>query len=463
MGTPVAVRGPAPDDLEDRPDPGEEEQQMAHLLRRAGFGSSRSERAAALAAGYERTVEGLLEAPAEPATTDELVDRYFPASMASHEWAMSWPHLVWPMLAGASPLREKVALFWHGIFCTGLAEGVNGLDQLRQYAMLRERGLGRFEDLLLGIAQDPAMLVYLDNDVNRADARNENFGRELLELFSMGEGSYGEQDVVSAARAFTGWAVRPAPSAFLVGPIPMEFEFRAAVHDSGDKEFLGQRGAFGGREVVSLIAAHPATARFVARRLHRYFVDDVEDAAEIDEIAATFTQYDGDIAAVLRHIFLADWFRGERHRRRRVKEPMELVVSLARQLREWTLPEHRMVTLVEASRRMGQAPFLPPNVGGWPHGRDWLHGANLVERVNTGADLVADASDHLLAEVGAPTDAEQLLQSCLAAIDLGDLSDESRRIAMAHAEPIPSETTDPAQRARRLLSLLVAAPEFQYS
>jgi hypothetical protein len=120
------------------------------------------------------------------------------------------------------------------------------------------------------------------------------------------------------------------------------------------------------------------------------------------------------------------------------------------------------VALVEASRRMGQAPFLPPNVGGWPHGRDWLHGANLVERVNTGADLVADAADHRLAEMGTPTDAEELLGSCLAAIDLGDLSDESRHIAMAHAAPIPSETAKPNERARRLLSLLVAAPEFQY-
>ena len=141
---------------------------------------------------------------------------------------------------------------------------------------------------------------------------------------------------------------------------------------------------------------------------------------------------------------------------------MELVVSLARQLHEWTLPEHRMVTLVEASRRMGQAPFLPPNVGGWPHGRDWLHGANLVERVNTGAALVDDAADHILAEVGAPADAEELLRSCLAAIDLGDLSEESRRIAMAHAAPIVSETSDPAERARQLLSLLVTAPEFHY-
>ncbi len=442
--------------------------EIAHLLRRAGFGGRPEALRDGAAKGYEAVVDDLLDlSPDDPRRT-ELVDRYFPASTASHEWAMSWPHWAWPVLSSPHPLREKMALFWHGLFATGFKQGLTGIDQIAQIEMFRRYGMGRFEDLLQHLAQDPAMMVWLDNPSNVAGAPNENFGRELLELFSMGPGNYTEDDVRAAARAFTGWTVRPAPSAFVLGPHQMQTWFRSEQHDNGPKTFLGVEGALDGTDIVRIIARHPATARFICRRLYLYFVDDEADDSAIEALSATFAASDGDIRTVLRTLFLSATFRSQRVRQVRVKSPIEYVFGLARLVEDWELPDHRMLELVEVCSLIGQTPLNPPNVGGWPSGAAWLHGSSLLERVNFASELVGRSSSpsvqRLVASIEAESDGstESLLDAALLALGGIELSPSSRQVVLTHANTEAFVSGRGHEVTHTLLQLIVASPEFQY-
>ena len=187
------------------------------------------------------------------------------------------------MATTSSPLQEKMALFWHGIFATGYAKVVHGKALSDQTSMFRQRGMGSFRDLLVGLAQDPAMIIWLDNQDNHKGAINENFGRELLELFTMGVGSYSEDDIKECARAFTGWTIAnreymelrsQRDSDWPYGRISWHFQFNPEDHDDDEKEFLGQRGRFNGEDVIDIICQQEVTARFIARHLYSYFVAD---------------------------------------------------------------------------------------------------------------------------------------------------------------------------------------------
>ena len=437
---------------------------VAHLLRRAGFGATLKDLRQFAAAGYVATVESLLHPPPETRDDALLVDRYFPASTAAHEWAMAWPHWAWPLLTSRHPLREKLALFWHGLFATGFKVGIHGVAQVAQIELFRQHGLDRFSELLLRVSQDPAMLVWLDNHANTKDAPNENYAREVLELFSMGVGHYTEADIKAVARAFTGWTVRPSFPAFLLGPHALQFVYRAAEHDHGVKTFLGESGNFNGHDIVRIIANRPETARFICGRLFQFFVDDEVDPSAVEALTRVFAESGGEIRAVLRALFLSAAFRAPGVRYRKVKSPIELVFGLARQTHRWQLPDHRVLELVESAGLMGQTPLNPPNVGGWPAGDGWLNGSCLLERVNVAARMISDPRAEgvrdMLDEIEASADGspEGLLEACLLALGAIDVPDTTRALLVASV----TKGDGARNAALRLLTLISATPGFQY-
>ena len=273
------------------------------------------------------------------------------------------------MLATTRPLEEKLTLFWHGHFATGNTKVRDTRMMLRQNEMLRAHANGSFEDLLLGILRDPAMLVYLDNGENVKDHPNENFGRELLELFSLGVGNYTEQDIREGARAFTGWTNDV-----------LEFEFDAGQHDFGEKTFLGRTGPFDGGDVIRIILEQPAAAEFISAKLYRHFVREELDEGVHAELAATFRDADYELQPLLARIFLSRDFYSPASYATRIKSPAHLVVSTYRKLGLTELP-----TIPDFNRLvagLGQTLFNPPNVAGWAGGRTWITPATLLQRGN---------------------------------------------------------------------------------
>jgi hypothetical protein len=283
------------------------------------------------------------------------------------------------MLTTPRPLEEKLTLFWHGHFATGDAKVRDYRMMLRQNEMLRRNADGTLRALLVGILKDPAMLVYLDNGENVKAHPNENFGRELLELFTMGVGHYSERDVREAARAFTGWTNDV-----------LAFRFDDAQHDFGGKTFLSRTGPLDGTDIIDTILAQDATGEFVAAKLYRYFVrDDISPALKA-ELGRSFKAGGYQIKPLLKRIFLSKDFYSPPSTATQIKSPVVLVISTYRKmgLRELpTIPDFGRLT-----GALGQTLFDPPNVAGWAGGRTWITPATLMQRGNLFRDvLFADA------------------------------------------------------------------------
>jgi uncharacterized protein (DUF1800 family) len=272
------------------------------------------------------------------------------------------------MMQTPRPLQEKMVLFWHGLLVSGRPDARLTENLYRQNELFRRHALGNFKELVLAICRDPAMLEYLDNESNRKGRPNENFARELLELFTMGVGHYTEQDVKEAARAFTGWTRRG-----------FEFFFDARAHDDGPKTFLGRTGNLDGGDVVDVIFEHPATARYLPRRLFEYLAYPRPDDELVEGLAAIFRQSRFEVAPVVRAILTSRAFYSPRAMRTQVKSPAQLVVGTARLLGLEGVPPAQ---LCRAMDLMGQALFYPPNVGGWPRGEAWITTATILVRHN---------------------------------------------------------------------------------
>ena len=284
------------------------------------------------------------------------------------------------MLTTRRPLEEKLTLFWHGHFATGNGKVRDTRMMLRQNEMLRANAAGSFRDLLVKILTDPAMLVYLDNGENRKGHPNENFGRELLELFTMGVGNYTEQDIREASRAFTGWTNDV-----------LEFRFDTATHDDGVKTFLGRTGAHNGEDIIDIILDTPVTAEYIGAKLYRFFVRDEIDDATRAALGSTFRDAGYEVRPLLRRIFLSRDFYSRASYATQVKSPVQLVVSTYRKLGLTALP-----TIPDFGRltgRLGQTLFNPPNVAGWAGGRTWITPASLLERGNLFREVLLPDTD----------------------------------------------------------------------
>ena len=275
------------------------------------------------------------------------------------------------MASGENTLREKMALFWHGHFACRTM-GQNPL-LMQQYAnTLRQNALGNFGELLMAVSKQPAMLQFLNNQQNRKNAPNENFAREVMELFTLGRATngtpnYTERDVKEAARAFTGWQYTPEG----------QFIFRERVHDDGEKTVFGKTGAFRGEDVIGLLLEKPQTARFIVRKVYRFFVNETEDAKRVDELARQF-QKDYDIAGLMERIFTADWFYDAKNRGSHIKSPVELLAGMRHTL---GIRFDRPQPQIFVQRTLGQTLFYPPNVAGWPGGKNWIDSSSLLFRM----------------------------------------------------------------------------------
>lgn len=252
---------------------------MAHLMRRAGFGATFEELEARAAKGYEATVEELLQPGDQPDLEMDLLQRYFIDWKEMNALEVNQAYWTYRMINTKRPLEEKMALFWHGILCTGNSKCEHGRQIQVQLDMFRLYGMGSFPNLLNELSKDPAMVFYLDNCMSHKGAINENYGRELLELFAMGVGmdghpNYTEDDVQECARAFTGWTISNAIPRYPYGRYESQFVYSPADHDDGEKTFLGESGRWNGEDVIDIIAKQPSTARFVARHLYNFFVAD---------------------------------------------------------------------------------------------------------------------------------------------------------------------------------------------
>ena len=272
------------------------------------------------------------------------------------------------MLVTPSPLTERMTLFWHNHFVSGQQKVKLAVLMYRQNVTLRANALGRFGDLLHAIARDPAMVIYLDNAQNRKGTPNENFAREVMELFTLGEGHYSEQDIKEAARAFTGWSLDRETG---------QFVFRRFIHDYGPKTVLGKSGNLDGDDVLDILLAQPQTAQFVTRKLWREFVSPDPDEAEVKRIAARFRDSRYDIKVALQALLTSDAFYAAENRGVLVKSPVDLVVGT---MRQFGMQPGQPVPFAVAAAGMGQNLFSPPNVKGWPGGEAWINTSTLLAR-----------------------------------------------------------------------------------
>jgi len=357
-----------------------------HLLNRTGFGATDEEiwKYAPLdrAAAVDRIIAGARrEATIKPpAFVDEPFEPYYRLKQMSAEERMAARrHLVaqgfelrawWlrEMLVTPSPITERMTLFWHNHFATSQQKVRSSQLMYRQNALLRSEALGNFGAMLHAVAKDPAMLVYLDNAGNRKQAPNENFAREVMELFTLGEGHYGERDIKEAARAFTGWSIDRETGTFM---------YRRMWHDYGDKTVLGRTGNFDGDDVLDILLARPETARFVAAKLWREFVSPDPDPQQVERLATVFRDARYEVKPLLRAILMSDAFWSEANRAVLVKSPVELVVG---SLRTFDIHPFDLRPAVFACAALGQNPFSPPNVKGWPGGDAWITSATLLGR-----------------------------------------------------------------------------------
>jgi len=453
---------------------------MAHLLRRAGFGATFEELETYCAKGYQATVEALLHPERQPAIEEDLLERYYVDWKESRNIEGAMTETIYRMNANASrrPLQEKMALFWHGHFATALSKVLHEKTMLNQIDMFRTYGMGNFKELLVQLAKDPAMIFWLDNNVNHKDAPNENWGRELLELFSMGVGNYTEDDVKAAARAFTGWTIDDDNTASIpFGKIPWAFRYLPEDHDDSEKTFLGHTGRFNGEDVIDIIVRNPATARFVARKLYNFFVSDEPDQAAENILADAYLQYDYDIRSVLRVLFNSDFFKSEKVRFAKVKGPAEVVVGTLHLLGEFKFPKLGIFDVALESRYMGQDLLNPPSVEGWHTGREWIDSGSLVGRINFVADQVGNihqpgirAIVNALLARGPVLTAEAVLDGCLELMGHIRLTDTTRQQLIQQVRKggeISTDTLDDRRAAQevmlRTLKMIGSTREYQFA
>jgi uncharacterized protein (DUF1800 family) len=447
---------------------------FAHLFRRAGFGATPDDIARAMAVGYEATVDWLLH-PEQQAEIDvDLACRYWP-EMASgfNGTAPYWMHR---MINTPRPLEEKMTFFWHCLFATSRTK-VRHWHLFFQNETLRGLALGNFADLLLAISRDPAMLVWLDNKDSDKLNVNENYGRELLELFSMGIGTYTEDDVKASSHAFTGWTVKPYYPLLPHGFFDPQFVYAPDRHDEGEKTFLGETGNFNGEDIIRIIVKQRATARYVARKLHAFFVSDTPDAAEIDELAEAFATARADMRAVMRTLLMAPWFRSRKHYLAKLKTPVELIVSTVRLTGTDRAPTPDIDRVVHAAASMGQEPLNPPSVKGWDGGLAWIDTGLLVERVNFAAAELGDPTRpgvatfvRAVAEQGPVVKPEQAVDAAAWFLGPIELASSSRASLVDHLSQdgdltfgSESEHAVAARRLAELLQLASATPAFQFN
>ncbi len=459
---------------------------VAHLMRRAGFGATQDELDELTAKPYEQMVDDLLHPERFPEVDDILLRRYY-LELNNPDTHGTWQaHWIYRMVNTKRPLQEKIALFWHHVFATSIGKSEHTPSAVAQIETFRRNGLSDLRTIYLDLARDPAMLFWLDNCENHSGEPNENWGRELLELFSMGVGNYTEQDIKEASRAFTGWTfVQPLP----LDPYsryPSEFLYLPGDHDDGEKTFLGHTGRFTGQDIIDIVAAQPATANFISRHLYNFFVSDEpqvpawsivppQDPEAIEVLADACRSSGGSVREMLRALFLSDFFKAARFKK--VKSPAELVAGAIKLSGMHRDPQPGLGDLSGATAVMGQSLLTPPTVEGWHTGREWIDAGTLNERVNFAVDRLSDPEtpgirriiDRLECE-GSPLSPDRFVDTCLDLAGPVEASEDTRKQLLEHAAQggdLDFETERgrerSAERAVRMIQAVVSSVEYQFA
>ena len=457
--------------------------QMAHLMRRAGFGATHEELDRYVAKGYDATVEELINPPDDMPAGDMIgLLRYMPNCLlpggVPQPGQYNW---MYNMITTKRPLEEKVALFWHQVFATGNSKVDNCDQMLEQLVMFRKYGMGNYREMLVELSKNPAMLYWLDNNENHRDAVNENWGRELLELFSLGVSNYTEVDVREASRAFTGWTIAPKLPRQPFGRFPWAFEYLGEDHDDGEKTFLGHTGNLNGEDIIDIIVKEPATARFICRHLYSFFVADevqvpawtIQDARDEDALEMMINAFEEsgyEIKAVLRTMFNSDFFKNARYSK--IKSPAEVVASTLKMVGSYQRPEPTIPDIGPEATYMGQSLLDPPSVEGWYTGQEWINSGSLLARINFVADRVANTSlpgiqtiiDRIKGDgVSTP---EELVEASLEHMGFLEVGEETMSQLLDHAKGEGamnwSDEAASGTRVGEMLALVGATTEYQF-
>jgi uncharacterized protein (DUF1800 family) len=338
-----------------------------HLFRRAAFGANWSELQTAVQDGPERAISKLL--PGVSPTPDFAEAARDMDSVARKNIGLARGWWLTRMLDGPHPLREKLTLFWHNHFATSFTKVQNAAYMFGQYELMYRHALGSFRSLLQEMSKDPAMMVWLDTIQSKKGQPNENYARELMELFSLGIGHYTEMDVREAAKAFTGWETKDG-----------KYHFNEAQHDAGEKAVIGRKGRFNGEDIVNICLDQPACPAFIVRKLFRFLISDTLPMPDelIDPLARQFRASDYDFGKLVEAVLRSNLFFSPEAYRGRIKPPVDFVLGIVRGL------ELRVSTTAIASalETLGQSLFAPPSVKGWDGGATWLNGQTLLFRQN---------------------------------------------------------------------------------
>jgi uncharacterized protein (DUF1800 family) len=441
----------------------------AHLLNRAGFGGTPAEIARVQEMGPAKAVDWLLDFPDHTAEQDgkdlpdlssidgypkdyrdiakSLVGKTPEERMALRKKQMEanreaikvtigwWLHR---LAFGEHPLQEKLTLFWHGHFVTSDKDERSASLMWKQNELLRQNAVGNFRTFVRAISRDPAMLDYLNNSQNRKAHPNENYARELMELFTLGIGNYTEQDVKEAARAFTGWAHDGD-----------DFVYRKFDHDTGSKTFLGRVGNFDGDDIIDIVLSQHVAAKFVGTKLFRFFAfEDVDDHLS-EAIGNEFREGKYDIRPLVKMILTSKAFYSPTAIGSQIKSPIQLVLGTIRQM---NLPIPQVQVLLYSLNQMGQVPFAPPNVRGWPGGRMWINTSTLFVRYNAGVRLLGGQipSDFQ------STEPQAIVAYWVARLIQRPISDDKRQVLIASLGDSPRSDS-----VHKMVQLIVSMPEYQ--
>jgi uncharacterized protein (DUF1800 family) len=433
---------------------------ISHLLRRAGFGCTPQELKRYSSMGYEATLDELLHPEkVDDSQLDEqikLQDFDFTDINDLKRW---W---IYKMAFTQRPLEEKMTLFWHGHFATSNRKVANPYGMYGQNMLFRKYALGNFHEMLYNVSKDPAMIIWLDNQQNRKGKPNENYAREIMELFTLGIGNYTEQDIKEAARAFTGWQT-----------LPNGFFFNQRQHDDGIKTVLGKSGNLNGDDVIEILVNQKATGKFLATKLVKFFVMDDPDPALVSRVADVYTKSNHNISKMVRAIFTDPIFLSEKSFHAKIKSPVELVIGSIKTLQIKKLDSD----LPQTMARMGQDLFMPPNVKGWDGGPAWIATDTMMERFNF-ANRITSAKFIEMSKFSKPSDivAKQGLHSAGKMVDYfldilvdGDVPASTREKLVAYVssdikgnpvKTVPDEQTLDA-KMRGLVHLIMTLPTYQ--
>lgn len=434
-----------------------------HLYRRAAFGATWEELQAAVADGPDAAIDKLLRGREDAAFEANAKVMAASAGKFNNDGQLAAWWLYRLVLGNPHPLREKLTLFWHNHFATSNAKVRNAAYMLGMYNLMSRHALGNFADLLQEMSKDPAMMVWLDTNQSKKGQPNENYARELMELFSLGIGHYTEKDVREAARAFTGWEVRDGKPFF-----------NTAQHDTGDKAVLAKTGPFKGEDVVRVCLEQDACPYFVAGKLYKFLVSESTEPPRelLAPLAEQFRKSGYDFGALVATVLRSNLFFAPEAYRAKVKSPVEFAVGIVRALGG----RPNITVLSQRLEGLGQHLFHPPSVKGWDGGPTWLNAQTLLFRQNLALALTSDDAQlnprcnpaELVAKHGKSDDAAIIdfflalfLQGDVPAVAREKLLDYLRTVRKPAASAYESIFAEPDRPVRAVCHLVLTLPEFQ--